>query len=197
MSLATVSLATSSLRTMSLGTIVPRYNFTRNNVPHDNCSSRQLFYATIVPLDNCSWQQLFLRSFTNGHLQRGRSSGWPKSRGRRSTDCCKWSSGWFGLLRSFANGRLQRGLSFRWPKSKGWRSTDGCKWPSGCSVLLHPPPFLCKWSFAKRTVLRMTKLFLVGRGWTSRKADCSIFTLSVGRLVGRSTSPLIFQYIEA
>ena len=58
-------------------TIVPRYNIPRNNVPCDNCSSRQLFQVTIVPLDNCSSQNLFLRSFTNGHLQRGRSLGWP------------------------------------------------------------------------------------------------------------------------
>ena len=110
MPLATVALTTSSLGTKFLGSIVPRYN-----VPHNNCSSWQLFHTTIVPLDICSSQQLFLRSFANGHLQRGRSYGWPKSRGRRSTDCCKWSSGWSGLLRSFENGRLQRGLSSGWP----------------------------------------------------------------------------------
>ena len=62
----------------------------RDNVPRDKCSlqqypsqqnpSQQSFHATIVPLDNCSSRQLFLRSFTNGHLQRGQSSGWPKSR---------------------------------------------------------------------------------------------------------------------
>ena len=38
--------------------------------------SGQLFQVTIVPLDNCSSQNLFLRSFTNGHLQRGRSLEW-------------------------------------------------------------------------------------------------------------------------
>ena len=58
---------------------------------------------------------LLLRSFANGHLQRGRFSGWPKGRGRRSRNCCKWSSGWSGLLRSFANGHLQTGLSSKWP----------------------------------------------------------------------------------
>ena len=86
MSLATMSLGTMSLSTMSLGTM----------------SLRTMSLRTIVPCDNCSLRQFFLRSFTNGHLQRGRSSGWPKSRGRRSRNCCKWSSGWSGLLLSFA-----------------------------------------------------------------------------------------------
>ena len=91
-----------------------------NSVPRKSSlgtMSRQLFQATIVPLNNCSSQQFCLRSFTNGHSKRGRSSEWPKSRGRWTTDCCKLSSGWSGLL------------------------------------LL-----LCKWSFAKRTVLQMAKI---------------------------------------
>ena len=45
-----------------------------------------------------------------------------------------------------------------------------CKWPPGWSSLFRAPPFLCKWSFAKRTVLRMTYIFLVGWGWNSRPA---------------------------
>ena len=60
---------------------------------------------------------VLLLSFAIGPLQRGRSSWQPKSRGRRSTDYCKWSSGWSGLLRAppflckclLLNGCLQRG----------------------------------------------------------------------------------------
>ena len=47
---------------------------------------------------------------------------------------------------------------------------DFSVWPSGWSGLLCAPPFLYKWSFAKRMVLRMTKnIFLVGLGWNSHQ----------------------------
>ena len=49
-----MSFATSSLVKMSLRTIVPRYSFPRNNVPHDNCSLQQLLHTTIVASNNYS-----------------------------------------------------------------------------------------------------------------------------------------------
>ena len=91
---------------------------------------------------------VLLHSFANDHLQKGRFSRWPKSRRRRSRNCCKWSSGWSGLLRA--------------------------------------PPFLCKWSFAKRTVLRMTKIkgmdkhgMLQMTIWMIRPPSCSSVLLQM------------------
>ena len=80
---------------MSLTTIVPR----------NNCSMRQLFNATIVQCDNYSSPQLFLAKIIppflyKWSLQRGQSSRWLKSRGQRSANYCKWSSGWCKLLRA-------------------------------------------------------------------------------------------------
>ena len=140
--------------------------------------------SLIVPLDNCSWWQLFLRSFTNGHLQRGRSSGWPKSRGRRSADCCKWLSEWSSLFCappflckwSFAKRMVLRMTKVKELLQMIIRRIRPppflCKWSfskrTWWSVLLRPPQFL-SWSFAKRTVLRLTNIVLVGWGWNSHQ----------------------------
>ena len=120
MSLATSSLRTMSLGTIvPRDNCSTRQLFLSTIVPLDNCSSRQLFLATINPPflykeDGPPNDQnqgdggaqivandhpynpassVLLRSFANDHLQRGRFSGWPKSRGRRRWSCCKWSSG--------------------------------------------------------------------------------------------------------
>ena len=148
---------------MSLGTIVPRYNVPRNNVPRNNNSSRQLFHATIVPRNNCSTRQLFLstiipRSFTNGLLQRGWSSWWPKSRKRRSNDRCKWSSGWSGILHAppfFCKWSFAKRTVLRMTIIKG---TEEQELLQIIIQRIRPAPFLCKCSFAKRTVLQMTRI---------------------------------------
>ena len=110
-SLRTMSLRTISLGTMSFGTIVLRYNIPPcSSVPLqmvickedgslDDQNQRDRG-ARIVANDHLDdpASSVLLRSFANGHLQREWFSGWPKSWKRWSTDSCKWSSGWSGLL---------------------------------------------------------------------------------------------------
>ena len=140
-----MSLATSSLRTMSLGTIVPR----------DNCSTRQLFLSTIVPLDNCSSQQLILRSFTKRTVLR-----MTKIKGTEERRLLQMI---IHIIRpplcSFVP--LQMIIC-----KEGGSQGDQNQGDEGDGVVAndHPenPPFLCKWSFAKRIVLQMANIKIKG-----------------------------------
>ena len=81
---------------MSLTTIVPlQMVIYKEDGPPDDQNQGDggaRIVANDHPYDPASSVLLLLRSFANGLLQRGRFSGWPKSRGRRRWRCCKWSS---------------------------------------------------------------------------------------------------------
>ena len=133
MSLATVSLAITSLRTMSLGTIVPRYN----------CFMRQLFLLTIVLGNNYSSVPLQMVIYKEDGPPDDQNQG---DRGARIVaNDHPGDLASFVLLHSFAKRTV-----LRMTKIKGSEEQELLQM---IIQMIRPTLFLCKRSFAKRTVL--------------------------------------------
>ena len=107
-----------------------------------------MFLTTIVPRDNCSSQQLIPRSFTKRTFVR-----MTKIKGTVE----------HGLLQMIIHMIRPPLCSFVFLQMiicKEDGSQDDQNQGDGVVENDHPenPPFLCKWSFAKRTVLQMAKI---------------------------------------